>query len=194
MPPRKKAEPATVEVTDETEILDPRNQPLTLESGIEIEINPLRTYELFALARIITSGAGPMLGQLNFNVPGDAFQTQLLAMLIFALPEADKETIEFLNRMCTPKDLDKSPKLSKKAKDANDELWAQMGSDLSNPLPEDLLTIIEAIIYAEAPHIQSLGKRLVQIVETVRKLSPLKARSVTTPNSQESSPDSTQQD
>lgn len=135
--------------------------PLTLESGLEIKVERLRTRALMSLLKILTRGASEVLGSIKFgsDVSQEEFTGQLIGAVILAIPEAEDETIEFLNRMVTPAGI-KEGRLSKADILANVELEERLRDELKDPDLEDLVTIVSEIITIEAPHMLALGKRL----------------------------------
>lgn len=139
--------------------------PVTLVSGLEIKIERLRTRALMALLKILTRGAGAVLGELQFDseTSSEAFVGQLLGAVIVAIPEAEDETVEFINRMVTP--VLKEGRLSKADIAANADLEVQLRTELADPDLDDLLTIFSEIINIEGPHILALGKRLGVLIQ-----------------------------
>jgi hypothetical protein len=97
---------------------------------------------------------------------------QLLVMVVFAIPDAEQEAMEFVQSMCQPPGIKDEPasRLTKAEREHNQELWVQMNMDLFNPTLEDTLDIIEAIVRQEAADIQSLGKRLGSLLELAQKM------------------------
>lgn len=146
---------APVEVTDRVELSD----------GTELLLNRMKTREVLKLLRIFTHGAGQLLGNINWG--SDEFGDQLIAVLLIAVPDAEDETIEFIRAMVEPFGIDHSRKLTKAAKEANDALYSDLYDLLDNPELDDLLEILTAIIRNEAPELQSLGKKLRSLIETV---------------------------
>lgn len=151
--------------------------PLTLMSGFEIVVERLRTRQLMSLLKILTRGAGSVLGELRFSSDMDPqeFTGNLIGAVLLSIPEAEDETVEFINRMVSPAGL-KEGRLTKDEILSNDDLEQELRSQLSNPELEDLLTIMEQVITNEAPHILALGKRLaallkVQTLSTTAKQS-----------------------
>lgn len=132
---------------------------LTLESGFYIRVNRLKTRGLLKLLKIFTRGAGDVFAQVAFSDNTEEFGGQLVGLLIASFPEAENEVIDFINAMVEPDGLVARP-TSKEDKRRNEELEAELRSQLEDPELGDLLTIAEAIFANEAEDIQSLGKRL----------------------------------
>lgn len=166
----KKSEPI---VSNDVDALDPA-QPthidsLVLSSGTTVNIEKLRTRQLFKLLKILTRGAGPLLGELDLDPNGDAdnFVTQLLTLIAFSIPEAEDEAIEFIQSMVTDPRTIARPR-NKDEKATNAALQFDLEDELANPELEDTLAIVEAIVKNEAGDIQSLGKRLISMLSVGR--------------------------
>jgi hypothetical protein len=147
----------------ELDRLDPEPTFVKLESGFELEVVRLKTRQLFRLLRILTRGAGPAISSLDFSGQDTSqFGAQLLALLITAFPDAEQETISFLQSMCKPAHLveKKAAHMTKQETEGNQELWDRFNAELFNPDPMDTLVILEQVIINEAPEFQSLGKQL----------------------------------
>lgn len=162
--------------TDAEVIVDEGNT-IALESGTEVVLVPLKSRQFFKMLRIITHGAGGML--LNFKFSGDdspeEFGAKLVALLAFAIPDAEDEVFDFLLSMVKPakykdgRDLTKSQIAENKR--LNDELFAE----LYNPELGDTLTLIESIIKREAEDLQALGKRLMAMFDLAKKTGQVPA-------------------
>lgn len=155
----------TTKTDTEISALTGEGENLTLSSGLEITIERLKTRQLFKLVKIITSGAGGLLGNLNLNADSDAgeFAGQLLALALVAVPEAEDEAIDFVRSMVSPVGIVEG-KLTKKQQETNEKLLTDLYVELHNPELDDLVTIFEKIIENESTHIQALGKRLMSIL------------------------------
>lgn len=146
----------------ETSILaNEPNQQYKLSTGDYVFIKRLKTIELFKLLKIISRGGASMLAEyrLDGDLSEDEFIGRMLALVVFSIPEADAEAIEFIQAMVEPAHLVPHAR-TKDDKERNEALWSSLAAAVTNPEIEDTLTIIEAIIKMEAPHIQSLGKRV----------------------------------
>lgn len=165
-------------MAEESEVdrLDPVPVVIKLTSGFPVEVVRLRTRQLFRLMRIITRGATPQaLSQLNFDMDDDEgrkkFAAQLLGIVIQAIPEAEQETIFFLQAMTRPQGIIDKPgvALTKHETEQNDALYDRFSRDMFNPDLEDFISLLEVIITAEAPDIQALGKKLTHLLQVARK-------------------------
>ena len=162
-------------MAEESELdrLDPQNQIIKLSTGFELEILRLRTRQLFRLLRIFTHGAGPAVMQagLDFSAPNEDFVQKLLALVIMSIPDAEQETVGFIQSMCQPSGITDKPdsRLTKQEKEDNAALWEKFNKEMFNPLPDDTFDIIEAIVRREAPEMQALGKRLGGLLEMAQK-------------------------
>lgn len=141
----------------EAERLDPQPEgPVTLSSGTRIEIVPLKLRETMKLLRIITHGAGGYIGSMFDGLSMDdpaAFAQTLVTVLLMSIPDAERETVDFVKAMCIPADLPEE-------KQARDAALSQLDSELDNPELDDLVTIVETVIRRESEDIRALGKRL----------------------------------
>lgn len=164
---------ATKAKAKDADVVAPAPVIVTLESGNQAEIVPLRTRQFFKLLRILTSGAGDAILDLKLDPEDEdmAFATKLIATFGFAIPAAENEAIDFIQSMCKPVGLIERPasQLNKQDKERNDELWYRLIAELSNPELGDTLSILEAVITRETPNLKALGKRLGQMFSLAQK-------------------------
>lgn len=142
--------------------LSPDPEFYELASGKVVRIVRLKTRETLKLLKIVTHGAGASLTSIDWSaVSGDAsaFAGQLIAVLTMAVPNAEEETLDFIQSMVEPVELNQRPR-SKADRDSNQELWDDIALDLINPEIEDTIGILTNIVRQEAGDIQALGKRL----------------------------------
>lgn len=181
---------------NEVDRLDPDPEILTLKCGIEVRLLPLRTRQLFKLMRIITHGAGNTLMNtglaLDFNDEPEDFMRKLVTIVMFSIPDAEQEAIDFLQACVEPVGLvDKLPRdMTKAERETNIGLWTELNTELFNPDPLDTLDIVEHIVKSESSDLQALGKRIRQFLELAQRTGQLRsgASSEQTPGSSESSP------
>lgn len=153
---------------------------ITLSTGTELILQPLKARQFFKLLRIITHGAAPILPSLQFDPDAttEEWVQKFLAVVMMAIPESEQETLEFIASMIKPAGLieakGRKGQLSKKDQELNDALWDQVEVDLGNPELEDLFTIIEAIVRNEAEDLKALGKRLMALFDLAKKTGQLK--------------------
>lgn len=141
--------------------------PVVLVSGLEIKVERLKTRATMSLLKILTRGAGSVLGELSMSADTSAedFTGQLIGAVILSIPEAEDETIDFINRMVVPAGLKEGRRLSEKDLMANAELDERLRKELDDPELEDLVTIVTEIVTNEAPNILALGKRLAVLLK-----------------------------
>jgi hypothetical protein len=141
--------------TTDADRIDPQPEHLTLSTGLEVDVVPLKMRELFMLLRIVTRGGAEILSnmRLSLQMEEDEFVAQFVALIFFAVPEAIEETREFLQAMCRPSALTGNKK-------ADAAVWEEFGAAFDNPEIEDAIDIIERIVKNEAGDILALGKRL----------------------------------
>ncbi len=157
-------------VNPELDSLDPQDEgPVTLDSGTQVTINRLRTREMLSLLRVLTRGAGGALADLDFSGETTDFAARLLGVAIVSIPEAEDETITFVQRMVAPVGLIEGRRLSKPEQEINQEKWADLAAQVENPELEDLFTIVERVIKVEAPHMQALGKKFAFLIQTATR-------------------------
>lgn len=153
-------------LSSEIDGLDPpQPEIIELSTGTKVRVLPLKMRQLFRLLRIVTRGGSSYLPLLRdaLTLAGDddaaeVFGTQLLAIALIALPEAEDEAVEFVQSVVEPYDL--TTRRDKQAKEHNDSLRNTLNAELYNPDPGDLVTILEAVIAREKGDLVALGKRL----------------------------------
>lgn len=157
--------------TSDIEVIIDEGDKVALASGLEVVIQPLKARQFFKLLRIITHGAGGML--LNVKFSGDdtpeEFGAKLLALVGFAIPDAEDEVIDFLLAMVKPAGEKSGRKLTKDELSENKRLADELFEELYNPELEDLVTLVEAIVQREAEDLQALGKRLMAMFDLAKK-------------------------
>lgn len=158
--------------------------PVTLADGTNVNIERIRTRQLMRLLKILTRGAGGALSGLSFSADtsADEFTTQLIGAVIFSIPEAEEETIGFIQSMVSPADLIQGNRLSKAEMELNEAHYDNLNALLVNPDLDDLVTIIERIVVVEGPHVLALGKRLA-VLFTAQKTNETAKRSASSKKS-----------
>jgi hypothetical protein len=143
------------------------------------------------LMKILTRGGGAALQDIDFTGGQDEAAVALLGAVIFSIPEAEDETIEFVKSMVSPVGLIADPR-SKPEHEVNDGLWESLNERFENPELDDLVTVLEVVIKTEAPHLIALGKRLALLVKTFQQgekaKAPAKQRSSSRSGSAASTP------
>lgn len=182
----------------EIDRLDPESTFVELSSGVSVKVLPLRMRQLFKLLRIVTRGGSAYLPALRDAFllatdegAADVFGTQLIAIAVMALPEAEDEAVAFIQSVVEPVNL--RPGSDKQSKEHNNQLYAILYSELENPDIGDVLTIIEAVINQEKDDLVALGKRLAAMFRVASKADPeiaatLQGSTEQTQPSQEPSP------
>lgn len=148
----------------ETDRLDPEPIEMKLESGTEFDLEPLKLRQFLRLLRIITRGAADVLdtAKLDFEDP-QSFVQQFLGMVLFSIPEAEEETVDFIKSMVKPRDLTGNP-------DKDLIKVRDLSAELDNPALEDTITIVQAVIENEAEDLRALGKRLSAMFKVAEKM------------------------
>lgn len=154
-----------LEPRSEIDRIDPVPDEVTLQSGTVVKILALRSRQFFRLLRIITRGGANVLGtvRLSTGLPQEEFIQQLLALVMFAIPEAENETIDFIKSMVAPTGVEP------KDKKAFQEALVKLDEELDNPEIIDMVDIVSAIVKREAQDLQSLGKRLQAMLNIAQK-------------------------
>lgn len=148
------------------DVLDPPKNVVTLESGLQVEVVPLKSRQLFKLLRIVTHGLGDSLAALRID-PNDSdtnFGIKLATTLAFAIPEAEEQAFDFIASMVKPVGLIERRGLNDADKERNIELMTQLLDQMDNPEIGDVFTIIEKVVEQETPNLKALGKRLAQMI------------------------------
>lgn len=160
-------EPDSVTSEDEMERLDPVPDTYTFADGTTVGVERLKTRQFFKLLRIITHGGMDALQtiRLDPNQGTEVFTENLIALLIFAVPESEDETIEFLRSMVAAQQVkvpDEVPpaNVAQVAQRLQAEAKAKVDAEFANMGLDDLLGLVEVIIRREAPELKALGKRL----------------------------------
>lgn len=158
----------------ELDRLDPEPVTHKLTTGFAVEVQRLKTRQLFRFLKILTHGAGPALMQssLNFDEGADVFGQRLLALMVVSIPDAESDAIAFLSSMCEPAGITKrrpGKQFTKQETEDNRVLFERFTEEFFNPDIDDTVDLIEIIIKREAPEIQALGKRLAGLMEMVKK-------------------------
>lgn len=159
--PEDQVHPA--EPRSEMDRLDPDPTPRVLVSGTKFDLEPLKLRQFLRLLRIVTRGASGILSgsDLDFEDP-QLFAQNLLGMVLFALPEAEEETVDFLKSMVKPSNL---------TGDVNKDLirLEDLYRELDNPDLEDVVTIMQCIVETEGEDLRGLGKRLSSMFKVAQK-------------------------
>lgn len=152
----------------EDRLLDEPAGPITLSTGLEVELRPLKLREFLKLLKIITRGGASILGtvDLNFN-DTEGFISDLLAVILFAVPEAEEEVADFVAAVCKPTALTGDPE--------KDQAVYQLALEtFDNPELEDVLDVLTVLVRTEGRDLQALGKRLRAMFTVAQKLGATK--------------------
>lgn len=158
----------------DTDLIAAEAAPVVLLNGHKVNVERLRTRQTMRLMKILTRGGGAALTDIDFSGSQTDAAVSLLGAVIFSIPEAEDETVEFIRSMVTPVGLIHDPR-SKPEIEVNDGLWEQISEDFENPELEDLISVLERVIVVEAPHLMSLGKRLALLMKTFQQSETAKA-------------------
>lgn len=160
-------------MANEIDKLDPIPETVTLESGLQVQLESLKARQFFKLLRIVTHGALPGMRQAGLfelnDLDSDEFMGRLLSITLLSIPDADEETIDFIRSMVYPVGLIERRGLNKQDAEHNALLWEALDEVMDNPDLGDVVTIVEAVVKREAADIQALGKRLASMFKLAEK-------------------------
>lgn len=163
LPQENTEDQLNVKTHDELDRLDPLPEKLALKNGMEFEMSPLRLRQFLALLRILTRGATPILASGGLSSrDGEDFARQLLMLLMFAIPESEEETVEFVKTLAKPK-LTGNPQI-------DEEIKNDFDAALDDPELEDIVLILQALVENEAEDLRSLGNRLRSMLTVASKM------------------------
>ena len=154
-------------------LLDEPSGPLTLSTGLEVEIRPLKLREFLKLLKIITRGGASIMGSvsLDFN-DTEAFMQELLAIILFSVPEAEDEVVEFLESIVKPTGM--TGDMSK-----DQEKFTLIAETFDNPEMEDVIDVVTLLVRSEGKDLAALGKRLRAMFQVGQKMGATKGLSAT---------------
>jgi hypothetical protein len=161
----------------ELDRIDPDGAIVTLSSGLQVEVVRLQTRQFFRLLKVLTHGGGEALVRmLDFNADAAEFGQRLLVAVLFSIPDAENEAVQFVQSMCRPPGV-APPEMKRATKaqaQADDAAFEELGRALFNPPLEDTVSIIETVIKQESEDIQALGKRLSGLLKLAERTGQLK--------------------
>jgi hypothetical protein len=163
--------------TTDADVIVDEGKSVTLESGTELILQPLKARQFFKLLRIITHGAGGMLLNIKFSADDspEEFGGKLMALIGFAIPDAEDEVMDFILSMVKPAKEKSGRNLTKSEALENKRVQDELLEELYNPELGDLVTILEAIVKRESSDLQALGKRLMQMFDVAKKTGQVPA-------------------
>lgn len=158
-------------MNSEPDVIDPVPGTITLANGLEVQIEPLKTRQFFKLLRIVTRGASPVLDNIGDFLAGDSPEetgARMLGLVVFSIPEAENEAVEFIASMTKPVGLVEKPR-NRQDEERNSQLWDRYAATMDNPDIDDTVTIIEQIVRRESQDLVALGKRLQSMLTVALK-------------------------
>lgn len=163
-PPRVDEGPSAADEVERI-VPDPK-APITLADGTRVIAKPLRLRELLAALKIVTRGAAMSMGGIQFDLNDEAFVQSMLGLFLFAVPEADEEVVDFLQKMVEPC----GPFVSDEERETARTHVAEI---LENPDLEDVFLIVETVVRRESKDLRGLGKRLENMMKFAQKTGQL---------------------
>lgn len=105
--------PDTADVPpDDIEVILPIPGEVTI-NGLACTVRRLKTREFLALLRVVTSGLGPALGEVDIDfTDGESFGRDMSALMLLAIPNAVDEFALFLTQIVEPKDKGRAGEVS----------------------------------------------------------------------------------
>jgi hypothetical protein len=129
--------------------------------------------EFLKLLKVITRGGASIMGNVNLDFNDtDAFVQELLAIILFAVPEAEDEVVEFLEAIVKPTGL-----VGDIQKDS--DKMTLLVNTFDNPEIEDVIDVITLLVRTEGRDLQALGKRLRAMFQVGQKMGATKGLNAT---------------
>lgn len=126
--------------TVDLEAILPNEGKLDVE-GIDCIVRRLKSREFLQLVRVLTTGLGPSISQINLAGDQEELQGQLIGMILMAIPEAADEFGDFVFSIVEPVNRADKNELREK---------------LQNPELDVLIDVLTIVVVQEAPDFQSL--------------------------------------
>lgn len=147
----------------------PRPEVITLESGRQVQVKKLKTWELLGLVDIVIGGVGRELFniKLDMDEPEEIFAAKFAGLLITSAIGNRDQTIAWVRDVVEPVGLVKGMRLDKAQKARNQKLIDELDYEMENPEPDDTITIIESLARTEGGDLHRWGKRLAGIFRMV---------------------------
>lgn len=155
----------------DTNLLLSEGSTITLVSGTQVTVERIRTRQMMKLLRILTSGAAEAISTVMAGGEDADLSMNLLAALTLAIPEAEDETVEFIQSLVSPVNLIESPR-TRPERESNEEAYERVYAEFENPELDDLLSVIECVVRVEGPHLAALGKRIGAMLQMTQKPAP----------------------
>ena len=108
---------------------------------------------------------------LDFN-DTEAFMQELLAIILFSVPEAEDEVVEFLESIVKPTGM--TGDMSK-----DQEKFTLIAETFDNPEMEDVIDVVTLLVRSEGKDLAALGKRLRAMFQVGQKMGATKGLSAT---------------
>lgn len=134
----------TAEPEDDLEVILPSPTDLRV-AGIECQLRRLKAREFFQLMAVLTNGMGPALSQMKLSTDDqEEFAGAMIGAFMVALPNAVDDFILLCDMIVIPK---------------YDEDQGKLKEAMRNPELDDLMHIVDCVIYNEQDDLyQLLGK------------------------------------
>jgi hypothetical protein len=163
-------------MSNELDVLTPSDDVLTLSDGTRLRLVDLKARQFFKLLKILTHGPAMQLMAAQGTAgllagSEDEILGRLVAFIGVSIPDSFDEVVGFLYDMVEPADLRKGT--DKKTREDNAALQQHVAQTLSNPDPEDMVDLIEAIVRRESADLAALGKKVMKLLSLAQKTGQL---------------------
>src|SRR6188768_723103 len=117
----------------DTEPLLPTENVITLVSGHEVRVLRIKLRQLLRLLKILAGGAGSAMQLFNQDDSDEETATSIMLALALAIPEAEDETVDFIQSVVLPADYIEGRRLTKADQAENEKLMEELYEVLYNP-------------------------------------------------------------
>ena len=144
--------------TPDADLIVPATAAMHVD-GIPVRVVRLRTRQWFALARVIGTGLGSGILDLEVDWQDPDLKEQLVAILVLALPGAEDETIAFLRTLVVP---------------VNDADSDRLVEAMRNPSVSDVLDLVGVILDQEGDDLRGIVGKAAELAPKVSQILPRK--------------------
>lgn len=144
--------------TPDADLIVPATSAMHVDR-IPVRVVRLRTRQWFALARVIGTGLGAGVLDLEIDWTDPELKEQLLAILVLALPGAEDEMIGFLRTLVVPVD-------------AGDQ--DRLVEAMRNPSVSDVLDLVGVILDQEGDDLRGIVGKAAALAPKVSQILPPK--------------------
>lgn len=133
----------TDDAVEDLEAIVPEPGGTVTVGGVVARVNRLKTREFLALLRVLTRSFGDGLAKIQLTLDDEEeLKSEMLGMMVVAIPEAIDEFVAFVQVVCKPLD----PKDTKALRD-----------ELDNPEIDEMMEIAEMVVIQEIDDLRALA-------------------------------------